>query len=68
MIRRLLICLLVAGTLCYSCNNASFVSLRDTILLNGSWRFSMDTANAGIVDKWYAQLLNRFNLQQYREL
>ncbi len=38
-----------------SCNKGSFVSIRDTLLLNGSWHFALDTAKAGITEKWYTR-------------
>jgi beta-galactosidase/beta-glucuronidase len=40
-----------------SCKNEPFVSQRETILLNGSWHFALDTANAGISEKWYTRIL-----------
>jgi len=36
-----------------SCNKGSLVPIHDTVYLNGSWKFSLDTARVGIVDKWY---------------
>ena len=50
--------LLIAGTILVSCHNGSFVSLRDTMLLNGTWLFSMDTAGAGITERWYTKQLS----------
>lgn len=40
-----------------SCNKGSFVSIRDTMLLNGSWHFELDTAKSGITEKWYTRTL-----------
>lgn len=40
-----------------SCKNEPFISQRETILLNGSWHFALDTANAGISEKWYTRIL-----------
>ncbi len=40
-----------------SCNKGSFVSIRDTMLLNGSWHFALDTAKVGITEKWYTRTL-----------
>jgi Glycosyl hydrolases family 2, sugar binding domain/Glycosyl hydrolases family 2/Glycosyl hydrolases family 2, TIM barrel domain len=40
-----------------SCNKGSFVSIRDTMLLNGSWHFALDTAKSGITEKWYTRTL-----------
>ena len=50
----LLITLLFAVT---SCNKGSFVPVHDTISLNGSWKFALDTAKAGIREKWYSRAL-----------
>ena len=41
-----------------SCKDESFVSHRETMLLNGSWQFALDTARIGIAEKWYAQALS----------
>jgi len=51
----LLITLLFAIT---SCNKGSFVPVHDTISLNGSWKFALDTAKAGIREKWYSRPLS----------
>ena len=40
-----------------SCNNRSFVPIHDTISLNGSWKFALDTAKIGITEKWYSRSL-----------
>ena len=40
-----------------SCNKGSFVSIRDKMLLNGSWHFALDTAKSGITEKWYIRTL-----------
>lgn len=40
-----------------SCNKGSFIPVHDTILLNGSWKFALDTAKAGITEKWYSHSL-----------
>jgi hypothetical protein len=40
-----------------SCNNGSFVPIHDTISLNGSWKFALDTAKTGITEKWYSRSL-----------
>jgi hypothetical protein len=39
------------------CNKGSFVSIRDTLSLNGSWQFALDTAKVGIKEKWYSRTL-----------
>jgi len=41
-----------------SCNEGSFVSIRDTISLSGSWKFALDTAKVGIAEKWYTRTLS----------
>ena len=40
-----------------SCKNEPFVSQRESILLNGSWKFELDTDGVGITEKWYSGLL-----------
>ncbi|MGC1390303.1 MAG: sugar-binding domain-containing protein [Bacteroidales bacterium] len=50
-----LIALVLVGT---SCNRGSFVPIHNTILLNGSWKFSLDTARKGIREKWYSRNLS----------
>jgi len=51
----LLIAILLVLT---SCKNGSFVSQRETMFLNGSWQFALDTARIGIAEKWYARTLS----------
>ncbi len=41
-----------------SCNNHEFISARKTMDLSGTWEFSMDTAQVGIDEKWFAESLN----------
>lgn len=41
-----------------SCKNGSFVPVHDTISLNGSWKFALDTAKAGVNEKWYNHILS----------
>jgi hypothetical protein len=41
-----------------SCKDESFISRRDTIPLNGSWKFSLDTAGIGVAEKWYSMALS----------
>jgi len=38
-----------------SCNKKSLVSNHDTIYLNGSWEFALDTAKVGIAERWYSR-------------
>jgi hypothetical protein len=47
--------LLVIVFIAASCNNRSFVPVHDTISLNGSWKFALDTAKTGINEKWYSR-------------
>ena len=37
--------------------SGSFVTDRDTLLLNGTWKFEMDTTKVGIKEKWYTRTL-----------
>jgi hypothetical protein len=41
-----------------SCNKVSFVPKHDTIYLNGTWKFALDTAKVGITEKWYNRTLS----------
>ena len=41
-----------------SCNKGSFVSIHDTIDLNGTWKFALDTAKIGVTEKWYSLTLS----------
>jgi Beta-galactosidase/beta-glucuronidase len=41
-----------------SCNKGSFVPIHDTIYLNGSWNFALDSAKIGIAEKWYSRTLS----------
>jgi hypothetical protein len=50
--------LVVMTLILASCNEESFVSQRETLMLNGSWRFALDTAKVGIAEKWFTQKLN----------
>ncbi len=38
-----------------ACKNKSFVPVHDTILLDGSWKFALDTAGIGVSEKWYSR-------------
>ena len=40
-----------------ACKNEPFVSQRDTIPLNGSWQFALDSNGIGIADKYFARRL-----------
>jgi len=39
------------------CRGGKVETLHDTIYLDGSWRFALDTAKAGISQKWYNRTL-----------
>lgn len=39
------------------CTGGKIDSLHDTLSLNGSWRFALDTAKAGISEKWFNRTL-----------
>ena len=41
-----------------SCNKKPSMTSHETISLNGSWRFALDTAKAGIKEKWYSRTLS----------
>lgn len=57
MIRKSVFIIVILISLISSCSeiDTSFVSHRQTIPLNGSWQFALDTAKAGITEKWYAK-------------
>jgi hypothetical protein len=59
MIRKSIFILVSLMILFMSCKEKTFISPRQTILLNGSWHFALDTSKAGIgiVEKWYAKTL-----------
>ena len=40
-----------------SCKRESFIPIHDTIYLNGSWQFALDTSKVGIKEKWYTRTL-----------
>ena len=39
------------------CNSGRLVSVQNTIDLTGSWKFAIDSAKAGIIQKWYNRRL-----------
>ncbi len=43
-----------------SCSKNTFVPVHDTINLNGSWKFALDTAGVGVNEKWYNKCFLRF--------
>jgi hypothetical protein len=57
MFQRLNYFLLTVLLIVTSCKDEEFVSQRETMLLNGSYRFALDTAAVGITEKWYSQRL-----------
>ncbi len=40
-----------------SCNKVPQRSLRQTMLLDGTWKFALDTAGTGMTEKWFATSL-----------
>jgi len=50
--------LFVTVFIAISCNNGSFVPIHDTINLNGSWKFGLDSTKIGISEKWYSRILS----------
>jgi hypothetical protein len=40
-----------------SCHKGPIVPIHDTINLGGSWRFALDTAKAGVTEKWFSKTL-----------
>ena len=51
---------LIAGLMLIltSCNDKPFETVRETILLDGTWRFAMDTSGIGIEKQWFAITLD----------
>jgi hypothetical protein len=56
--RKLVFLSLVLLYVTSSCKEKPFISLRDTISLDGSWHFALDSAGSGITEKWYAKTLS----------
>ena len=48
----LLIAILLVVT---ACKHRSFVPVHDTISLEGSWKFALDSAGIGVSEKWYSR-------------
>lgn len=40
-----------------SCHKGAMVPIHDTINLNGSWRFALDTGKVGLSERWFARTL-----------
>ena len=51
---------LIVGLMLFliSCNDKPSEQVRETITLDGTWRFAMDTSGIGIDKQWYAVILN----------
>jgi hypothetical protein len=50
--------LLVASIfIAVSCQKGAVVPIHDSINLEGSWRFALDTAKVGVTEKWYSKSL-----------
>jgi len=41
-----------------SCNKGVLVPIHETIYLNGTWKFALDTSRVGIAEKWYSHSLS----------
>ena len=55
--RKSIFAIVILLTVTVSCKEDQFVSTRETILLNGSWKFALDSSNTGISERWYSQTL-----------
>ena len=58
MYQRFKVLIVIVLILVSSCNKGSFVPLHETINLNGSWEFALDTAKVGINERWYNRTLS----------
>ncbi len=58
MIRKSVFIILTFSLLVASCTEVSYVTLRDTIPLNGTWQFALDSTGTGITEKWYSLQLS----------
>jgi hypothetical protein len=45
--------LIVIAFVVSSCNRGAMVPVHNTISLNGTWEFALDTAKVGITEKWF---------------
>jgi hypothetical protein len=50
--------ILAAFILLISCKEKPFVPMREAIILNGQWQFALDTAQAGIAERWFDRNLS----------
>ena len=58
MYRKSILIIVSLIALITSCREKSFISPRQTIFLNGSWHFALDTSKVGIIEKWYTRALS----------
>ena len=58
MYHRIKSLIVVVLILLSSCNKKSFVPLHETVYLNDSWGFAMDTAKVGITQRWFSSTLS----------
>jgi hypothetical protein len=58
MIRKFIFAIVILLTVVVACKKEQFVSTRESILLNGSWMFALDSSTAGITERWYARSLS----------
>jgi hypothetical protein len=57
MIKRSIYAIVILLTVAVACKEESFVSTREAITLDGSWKFALDSSGIGINEKWYSQSL-----------
>ena len=57
MLQKIKYIVLAAIALLISCKEKPFVPEREVIILNGQWQFSLDTAKAGIAERWFERNL-----------
>lgn len=55
--RKSIFFIVILLTVMYSCNEEPFTLPRETITLDGTWNFALDSTSAGITEKWYSQTL-----------
>jgi hypothetical protein len=58
MIKRSILAFVILLTALTSCKEVPFVSSRETITLEGTWKFALDSSGIGIAEKWYSQNLS----------
>lgn len=56
--RKSILFIVIILTALFACKEEPFVTTRETISLEGDWKFALDSAGAGISEKWYTQTLS----------